>query len=527
VQVIDTVSSPNHAYFASPRAKLAAKKHNINLSLLTGSGCKGAIIEKDVYSAVDEYRASGTGIGRNGMNSSYSAEESGEFSEDIKKIYDVIIIGAGPGGYTAAEKLGKAGMSVALVEKGELGGTCLNAGCIPTKTLLNAARLLTLPEKPGKIGINLSASLNPASLYNWKGEVIAKLRSGVRALLKSARVTIINGKARFASDKVIAVGEESIGGRHIIIAVGSEPVLPPIPGINGPNVLTSTDALELDEIPKRLIIIGGGVIGVEFASLYSALGCKVTVVEAMEEILPLADAEFAAMMRAQLKKVDFMLSSTVIGISPDSVAIVQNGKKVNVQCEKVIVCVGRKPSFYDLGLENTMIAYDKDGIKVDSMMRTNVRGVFAIGDVTGKSNLAHAASRMAYVASGTILGRRQFMRYKAIPWVVYTPVELAGAGMTEKQAKERGITVKTAKASAAANGRYVAENPDINGFCKIITDAETGVLLGVEAFGAGCSEIIASAVIMIELELTVSEMLELIFPHPTFSEIIIQAADRL
>ena len=525
MRIIDTVSSPIHKYLASPRAKLAAKEHNVDLSMITGSGYKGSIIEKDVYSAVDMHIASGAG--RNGIESSFNPEESGEFPENMKKIYDVIVIGAGPGGYAAAERLGKAGMSVVLVEKGELGGVCLNVGCIPTKTLMNAAKLLGLPEKSAKIGVTMSASFDSASLHNWKNEVITKLRSGVKALLKSANVTVINGKARFVSDKVIAVDEERIGGRYIIIAAGSEPILPAIPGINGPNVLTSTGALELDKIPKSITIIGGGVIGVELAALYSALGCEVTVVESTEEILPLADAEFATMVRAQLKKVDFRLSSTVTAINPDSVIIVQNGKKVNIQCEKVIVCVGRKPSLSDLGLENTTIAYDKNGISVDSAMQTNVRGVFAIGDVTGKSNLAHVASRMAYVASETILGRRQFMRYSAIPWVVYTPVELSGAGITEKQAKERGIAVKTAKASAAANGRYVAENPDSNGLCKIITDAGTGQLIGVEVFGAGCSEIIASAVIMIELELTVSEILELIFPHPTFSEIIVQAAEQL
>ena len=490
----------------SPRAKLAAKERGVDLSALTGSGYEGAITEKDVFNMSDAQVKNG---------------------EDIAKIYDVIVIGAGPGGYAAAERLGKAGMNVALIERSELGGTCLNAGCIPTKTLLNAAKLLELPKKTAKMGVKMNAVFDAALLFNWKNDVIAKLRAGVGVLMKSANVTIVKGEARFLSDKVIIAGGEHITGRYIIIAVGSEPIIPMISGIDGPNVLTSTDALNLNEIPKRVAIIGGGVIGVELAALYSALACEVTVIEATDEILPLADAEFAAMMRAQLKKVDFRLSTRVTAIGVDSVTIIQNGKTESVQCEKVVVCVGRRPALQGLGLENTTIAYDKDGIKVDSAMRTNAKDVFAIGDATGKGNLAHTASRMAYVASETILGKRQFMRYGAIPWIVYTPVELAGAGMTEKEANERGITVKTAKASTVVNGRYVAENPDSNGLCKIITNAETGVIIGAEVFGAGCSEIIASVVIMIEMELTVSEMLELVFPHPTFSEIIIQAAEKL
>jgi dihydrolipoamide dehydrogenase len=436
-------------------------------------------------------------------------------------MYDVIVIGGGPGGYLAAERAGARGKKVLLVEKDSLGGVCLNVGCIPTKTLLNAAKNYVHGIEAAQFGVHFD---NPrfvlSEAMEWKARVVKTLVKGVEYQMKAHHVEVVKGEARMVKPRTVSVAGTEYEGQSIIIATGSSTFIPPIPGVESKHVLTSTEVLSLKEMPKKLIVIGGGVIGIEFASFFSSLGVDVHVIEMLPEIIPLMDPEFSKEMRRALKGITFHLSSKVESIKDDAVTFTCDGKTETLSGDVILMSVGRRPNVRGLGFEEVGLDVTPKGVNVNERMETNLPGVYAVGDVTGKSLLAHSAYRMAEVAVNNICGRKDRMRYHAIPWVVYSMPEASGCGLTESDAKKAGRKIKTATLQMRANGRFIAENANAPGFCKVIADADTDVLLGVHLIGALNSEMIYGIAAMLEAELRVKEIKEIVFPHPTVSEII-------
>ncbi len=436
-------------------------------------------------------------------------------------MYDVIVIGGGPGGYLAAERAGARGKKVLLVEKDSLGGVCLNVGCIPTKTLLNAAKNYVHGVEAAQFGVHFD---NPrfvlSEAMEWKAKVVKTLVKGVEYQMKAHHVEVVKGEARMVKPRTVSVAGAEYEGQSIIIATGSSTFIPPIPGVESKHVLTSTEVLSLKEMPKKLIVIGGGVIGIEFASFFSSLGVDVHVIEMLPEIIPLMDPEFSKEMRRALKGIAFHLSSKVESIKDDAVTFTCDGKTETLSGDVILMSVGRRPNVRGLGFEEVGLDVTPKGVNVNERMETNLPGVYAVGDVTGRSLLAHSAYRMAEVAVNNICGQKDRMRYHAIPWVVYSMPEASGCGLTESDAKRAGRKIKTATLQMRANGRFIAENANAPGFCKVIADADTDVLLGVHLIGASNSEMIYGIAAMLEAELRVKEIKEIVFPHPTVSEII-------
>lgn len=447
-------------------------------------------------------------------------------------MFDIAIIGGGPGGYVAAEKAGKNKLKTILFEKKDLGGVCLNEGCIPTKTLLYSAKLYDHARKSEKYGIRIEgAELDYKKMTDRKTKVVRKLVAGIGLRMKNAGVQVVKGEAIIegrTQEGTIRIGAngETFEAKNILICTGSETFLPPIPGLNistNEAIVSNRELLASKEAPTSLIIIGGGVIGMEFASLYNSIGAEVHVIEMMPEILGVIDCEISGMLRAQYTKkgVHFHLSSKVIRIEEHCVTFVnENGTEDTIESEKILISVGRRPIVQGFGLETLDVELDHGGIKVDEQMRTNAKGVYAAGDVTGFSMLAHTASREAEVAVNTICGIHDSMHYNAIPGIVYTNPEVASVGITEAQASQAGIEYSSLKLPMAYSGRFVAENEGGEGICKIITENSTGRVLGVHMLGNPCSEIISSACIAIEQGMTVEELERIVFPHPTVGEII-------
>lgn len=438
--------------------------------------------------------------------------------------YDIIIIGAGPGGYVMAERAGHRGKKVLLIEKEHLGGVCLNWGCIPTKTLLNSAKHYVHAKEAPEFGVHTGeVTFDLAKAMAWKEEVIETLRGGIAFMLKKNKVDVVRGEAKLLGPRRVQVGETVYEGTHVVIATGGSPFVPPIPGAKQPHVVTSTEILSGDRIPQTLVVIGGGVIGIEFASFFSSLGVKVEVIEMLDEIIPFMDRTQAAEFRKALKgKVGFHLGCRVTEIDGQTVKYTaKDGSQQSVQADLVLMSVGRAPNLSGLGFEEAGLDFDRRGIKVDEQMRTNLPGVFAIGDVTGLSQLAHSATRMGEVALNTICGQRDRFRRNAIPWAVYSMPEVAGCGYTEAEAEEKGHRVETASLPLTMSGRFLAENGKRGpGSVKVIKDADTDVLLGVHMVGAGVSEMIYGAAVMIEAELRVKDIREIVFPHPTVGEVM-------
>jgi dihydrolipoamide dehydrogenase len=445
--------------------------------------------------------------------------------------FDLIVIGGGPGGYVAAERAGEQGKKVLLIEEADLGGVCLNCGCVPSKTLLNSAKVYYYATHGAEYGVNAeNVSFDFATVMKRKEKVIATLRKGVASLMKMNKVTVVNGRGRLTSNRgEVVVDGESYKGQSIMIATGSSPARPPIPGIDSPNVYDSTGILNLDSLPDKVTIIGGGVIGCEFACFFGSLGIPVTVVEMLPEICPAVDAEVAKTLRQELEKknVRFHLDAKVKSIGTDVVQFEKKGALHDEPAGHVLVAAGRVCNVQDLGLEDAGVDFDRRGISIDDKCATNVPGVYAVGDVTGKQWLAHSASRMGEVVVHNLCGRPDHMRYHAIPGVVYTQPEVATVGMTEAQAEAAGIPIKMAKRPMAASGRFLAENAGGRGFCKVIVHAESQVLLGVHMIGGACSEMIFGAADMIETEQRITEIEDIIFPHPTVSELIRDTAISL
>ncbi|MFA7559660.1 MAG: dihydrolipoyl dehydrogenase [Sphaerochaeta sp.] len=435
--------------------------------------------------------------------------------------YDLIIIGSGPGGYIAAQRAGNLGKSVLLIEKDHLGGVCTNKGCIPTKSLLNSAKTYEHAKNGAFIGVETTdITFNVKTAMAHKQETVETLRGGIEFLMKSAQVETIFGEARALDAHHVEVNGTTYECSYLIVATGSSPVIPPIPGAELPHVVTSDEILELTELPSSLVIIGGGVIGLEFASFFSMIGVQVTIIEMLDEILPMAEAEAAKLARRAMKNVTFNLGSTVTKITPTSVFYTTNkGEEKEIAAPMVLMSVGRKPNLS--GLEALGLAVKRGAVVVDEQLRTSLPTVYAIGDVNGKSLLAHSASRMADVAVSTIFGSGQKMRYNAIPWVVYSNPEIAGCGLTEAEAVKQGIPVIAHSAQGRQSGRFLAEQGKrAPGLVKVIAHKESGVILGIHLLGPYSSEIIWGVSAILEAELRIQDLKEIVFPHPSVAELI-------
>ncbi len=445
-------------------------------------------------------------------------------------MHDLIIIGGGPGGYVAAERAAARGLKVLLAEHRQLGGVCLNEGCIPSKTLLNSAKIYHYAAHGAAYGVRAGqVAFDFTAAQARKGQVMDTLRKGVAGLMKKHRVEVIPGRATLKDRRTVIVNGQAREGANILIATGSAPARPLIPGLELPGVVDSTGLLNLDRLPASLVIIGGGVIGCEFACFFGSVGVPVTVIEMLPEICPQVDADLAKMLRAELgkKNITFHTGAKVLEITRTAVRFSKDGQEASVPRDVVLVSTGRAPNVQDLGLEDARVEFDRRGIKVDDRCATNQPGVFAIGDCTGRAWLAHTASRMGEIVVNNLTGRPDHMRWNAIPGVVYTSPEVATVGLTESDARKRGIPVKTAKLPMGVSGRYLAEHTDERGQVNVVIHAESRRLLGVHMIGGACSEMIYGAAAMIESEFRAREIEDLVFPHPTVSEVIREAVIHL
>ena len=451
----------------------------------------------------------------------------------------VIVIGGGPGGYVAAIRAAQLGAEVTVVEKQYLGGTCLNVGCIPTKCLLHSAELVEQIKTQGKdIGVEVEGvKVNFPQVIAHKNAISKQLTSGVAGLLKMNKVKKVDGTAKFTGEKQLEVtkadgSKETMTADAIIVATGSVNAQPPIPGLKeNPNCIDSTGALSLEKLPQTMVVIGGGVIGLELACAYAALGTKITVVEAMDHMLPMLDGDLTKIGVAHMKKMgmDFHLECPVQSVesSPVGAKVVckdKSGKTVSFEAEKVLVAIGRKANTAGLDLAAGKIDNDKGRILVNDKMETNVPGVYAIGDcVFGHAQLAHTASAMGEVASENICGLEAHYCEKTNPTCVYMEPEAASVGLTEEQCKAQGIAYKVGKFPMSANGKALILNGG-EGLVKIIAGAEYGEILGMHIIGPRATDLIAEGALAIEGEMTLDEIIDTIHSHPTVTETMREAA---
>lgn len=444
--------------------------------------------------------------------------------------YDVAIIGGGPAGYTAAEKAAKGGLSTVLFEKNALGGVCLNEGCVPTKTLLYSAKTYDQIKHASKYAVSAeNPSFDYPKIIARKNKVVKKLTAGIRMKMKESGVEVITGEAMIQGKTdegniLIQCAEQVYEAKNLLVCTGSESVIPPIPGVNETEYWTSREALQSKELPASLIIIGGGVIGMEFASFFNSMGTEVQVVEMLDKILGPMDKELSDMLQAEYTKrgVKFYLGHKVTGIHGQEVTLEKDGESFTLHGEKVLLSVGRRPVTKGFGLETLALEPYRNGIKVNEYMQTSLPNVYACGDITAFSLLAHTAVSEAEVAIDHILGKARAMSYKAIPGVVYTNPEIAGVGKTEEELQTSGTPYQVKKIPMAFSGRFVAENEMGNGVCKLIL-AEDGTLIGAHLLGNPASELIVIAGIAIEKGMKAEELTSFVFPHPTVGEILKEA----
>ena len=442
-------------------------------------------------------------------------------------MYDLAIIGGGPGGYVAAERAGHKGLKVVLFEQKRLGGVCLNEGCIPTKTLLYSAKVYDSAKEAGKYGITIpQVGFEFGKIMDRKNKVVNKLVAGIGASMKRFKVEVVNAKAEITGKNEegiqIKAGDKTYECKNLLLCTGSEAFVPPIKGVDKSTLYTNREILDVKELPSSITIIGGGVIGMEFASFFGSMGTKVTVVEMLPEILGGLDGEISAMLRAEMikKGIDIHLNSKVTEIKGKEVIFEKEGKTESITSDIILMSVGRKAVTQGLGLEKIGVELERGAVKIDRHCRTNIPNVYAAGDITGFSMLAHTASREGEVAVNNITGYKDIMRYNAIPGIVYTNPEVSGVGLTEQDCKKQGIEYKTAKLPMSYAGRFIAENEGKSGLCKIIVGAKYQEILGVHMIGNPSSEMIYGAAMAIEAQLRVKDMKEIVFPHPTVSEIM-------
>ena len=445
---------------------------------------------------------------------------------------DLLIIGSGPGGYRTASYAAKNGLHVTIIEKDQLGGTCLNAGCIPTKCLAHDAevRIAALSS------FDTLPSLDFVKVMERKNGVLSQLREGINTLLNQPNINLIKGEAHFVSDHIVEVGDRKIEAKNIIIATGSQAKLPPFINredyLNSPtlkrSVVTSTELLSIDELPKRLIIIGAGVIGMEFASAFAAFGCQVVVVEYMKECLPMIDSDIAKRLRKMLEKrgVTFYMQSAVEKVIPpteednvDTVVVFnKKDKEIKLEADLVLVATGRQPNVMDIGLDSTNIEYSLKGIPVDKNMETNIKGVYAIGDVNARQMLAHAATFQGFRAVNHILSKQDNICLEIMPSAIFTYPEAACVGKTEEQCKESGINYTIRKGFYRSNGKALSMN-ETEGMIKILI-GEDGLILGGHAYGSHSADLIQELSALMNRDTTLDEICDIIHIHPTLSEIL-------
>ena len=444
--------------------------------------------------------------------------------------YDVAIIGGGPAGYTAAERAAKGGLSTILFEKNALGGVCLNEGCVPTKTLLYSAKTYDNIRHASKYAVKAeNPSFDLGKIIARKNKVVKKLTAGIRMKMTEAGATVVNaeasieGRAEDGTLTIVAV-DTRYEAANLLICTGSETVIPPIPGLSETPYWTSREALQSKELPASLVIIGGGVIGMEFASFFNSLGVEVHVVEMLDKILGPMDRELSAMLQAEYAKrgVKFYLGHKVTGVHGTEVSVEKDGESFTLTGEKVLLSVGRRPVTKGFGLENLGVEPFRNGVKVNEYMQTSLPNVYACGDITAFSLLAHTAVSEAEVAIDHILGKPHAMSYKAIPGVVYTNPEIAGVGRTEEELQAAGVDYQVKKIPMAFSGRFVAENEMGNGVCKLLLDGE-GTLIGAHLLGNPASELIVIAGMAIEQGMKAEQLTRFVFPHPTVGEILKEA----
>ena len=447
------------------------------------------------------------------------------------ELYDLIVIGGGPGGYLAAERAAHAGLKTLLFEKNSLGGVCLNEGCIPSKALLNSAKTYLHAKHASMYGVNTeNVTVDQAKVIERKRKVVKTLVSGVGAKMRQHKVVVVKEEAtidgKCADGFKIKSASGTYTGKKLIIATGSSAAVPPIPGVKenlGDFVCTNREVLELTQIPEKFTVIGGGVIGLEMAAYYAAVGSKVTVVEMLDHIAGPTDCEISTRLQKELEAmgITFLLGHACEKVEPGKVYVkAPDGAQKVIEANKVLLSIGRRANYMNIGLETIGVKTDRPGIVTDAMCRTNVPDVYAIGDVNGHHMLAHTAYREAEVAVNTILGKKDYMRYHANPSVIYTMPEVASVGLTEQECKEKGREVEIKKLSMMYSGRFVAENEGADGLCKIIVDKKTRLILGIHLIGAYAGEMIWGGAQMLETQLRVNDARQIIFPHPTVSEIV-------
>jgi dihydrolipoamide dehydrogenase len=459
---------------------------------------------------------------------------------------NLVIIGGGPAGYVGAIRASQLGAKVTLIEKEEVGGTCLNVGCIPTKVLTSTAHLFLNMKRSDRWGLKTSGiNLDFQQVMKRKQMVAQRLVTGVKSLLNANRVNLIEGTATFLDEKTIEVRTgpktqtsgkdkiQKIEAEKFLIATGSVPIMLPVPGMELEGVVDSTGALSFSEIPKSMLIIGGGAIGCEFAYIYHSFGAQITIVEMLSQILPGEDQEIAASLRTSLERsgIRIFTDSKVSKITPGRegkkiVSVSSLKEEIDIEVEKVLVSVGRKANTKDLGLEKLGIRMDRSNVKVDEYLRTNLPDVYAAGDCIGNWLLAHVASMEAELAVENALGGEKKMDYTAVPRCIFTHPEIGSVGLTEKQAAEQGIKIKTGKFPFLANGRAQAEN-EAEGMVKIIADANSNQILGGHILGPRATDLIAELTLAIKMGAKTEDVIDTIHAHPTLSEPIREAALKL
>ncbi|MDH7577755.1 MAG: dihydrolipoyl dehydrogenase [Bacillota bacterium] len=448
--------------------------------------------------------------------------------------YQVIVIGAGPGGYPAAIRAAQLGARVCLIEAGQPGGTCLNRGCIPTKALVASALLIKQLRGAGEFGVEASeVILNLQKIKERQQGIVSRLRQGIRYLLEKHKIDFIEGKGRLLGQGRVEVRlnggpAKVITGNKIIIAAGSDPMLPPALSYDGEVVISSTEMLQLDAVPESLLIAGGGVIGCEFAGIYAEFGASVTLVEAQPTILPFVEDELARKLQGVLRQRGIILrtKTKIKGVKREGVrAKVYLEDGTEIDAEKVLVAVGRVLNTRDLGLEECGVALGSRGeILVNEKMETSVPGIYAAGDVTGKALLAHVATCQGLVAAANALGEKQEMNYRAVPNAIFTFPEIGSVGLTSQEAKARGVPLKTGKFPFLANGKALCEG-EADGFVKVLAEDGTGQILGVHIIGPHATELIAEGTLAVRWGLTLEHFTETIHAHPTLAEALKEAAE--
>lgn len=446
-------------------------------------------------------------------------------------LYDLLILGGGPGGYTAAERAGQAGLKVALFEKDTLGGVCLNEGCIPTKTMLNSAKLYDHANNSEVFAVKSSdVSFDQAQIVKRKNKVVKMLVGAVKAKMKNNDVEVVNAAASISDRKGdlfrVNASDQEYLGKNLLIATGSVPAVPPIPGLKegleSGFVVTNKEILDLEDIPEKMTVIGGGVIGLEMACYFQTIGSSVTVIEMLDHIASDTDYQIRTMLQNiyEKKGIKFLLEAKVTEVGGGYVSYERSGESNDVAADIVLLSTGRRPVINSYGLESLGVLSEGGAIRTDAQCRTNIPGVYAAGDVNGRWMLAHAASREAEVAVNTMLGKEDEMSYDNCPGVIYTNPEVAYVGATTEELDRKGRPYQVVEIPFSYSGRFMAETNREQSLCKLIVDKEDQTLIGCHLLGPYVSEIIITAGIMIERKMTLEEIKLQIFPHPTVAEII-------